>query len=35
MKAYVAVKGNSLKDSKEKLESFKNEVVTLINSKLN
>ncbi|WP_275373082.1 phospho-sugar mutase [Clostridium tertium] len=35
MKAYVAVKGNSLKDSEEKLESFKNEVVTLINSKLN
>jgi phosphoglucomutase len=35
MKAYVAVKGNSLKDSKEKLESLKNEVVTLINSKLN
>lgn len=35
MKAYVAVKGNSLKDSKEKLESFKNEVVSLINSKLN
>ncbi|GAA0825746.1 phospho-sugar mutase [Clostridium tertium] len=35
MKAYVAVKGNSLKDSEEKLESFKNEVVSLINSKLN
>ena len=35
MKAYVAVKGNSLKDSKETLESFKNEVVSLINSKLN
>ncbi|WP_291653657.1 phospho-sugar mutase [Clostridium sp.] len=35
MKAYVAVKGNSLEDSKEKLESFKNEVVNLINSKLN
>lgn len=35
MKAYVAVKGNSLKNSEEKLESFKNEVVSLINSKLN
>ena len=35
MKAYVAVKGNSLKDSEEKLESFKNEVVSIINSKLN
>ncbi|WP_195428397.1 phospho-sugar mutase [Clostridium sp. D46t1_190503_E9] len=35
MKAYVAVKGNSLKDSEELLESFKNEVVALVNSKLN
>lgn len=35
MKAYVAVKGNSLKNSEEKLESFKNEAVSLINSKLN
>lgn len=35
MKAYVAVKGNGLKDSDEQLESFKNEVVSLINSKLN
>ncbi|WP_195264032.1 phospho-sugar mutase [Clostridium sp. 1001275B_160808_H3] len=34
MKAYVAVKGNSLKDSEELLESFKNEVVALVNSKL-
>ena len=35
MKAYVAVKGNGLKDSDEQLEGFKNEVVSLINSKLN
>jgi phosphoglucomutase len=35
MKAYVAIKGTGLKDSEEKLESFKNEVVNLINSKLN
>ncbi|WP_411167980.1 phospho-sugar mutase [Clostridium sp. MB05] len=35
MKAYVAIKGTGLKDSEEKLENFKNEVVNLINSKLN
>lgn len=35
MKAYVAVQGNGLKDSEEKLESFKTEVVKLINEKLN
>lgn len=35
MKAYVAVQGNGLKDSEEKLESFKSEVVKLINEKLN
>ena len=34
MKAYVAVQGTSLKDSEEKLESFKSEVVNLINNKL-
>ncbi|WP_288221321.1 phospho-sugar mutase [uncultured Clostridium sp.] len=35
MKAYVAVQGNGLKDAEEKLESFKSEVVSLINEKLN
>ncbi|GAA0763105.1 phospho-sugar mutase [Clostridium sartagoforme] len=35
MKAYVAVEGSSLKDSEEQLEKFKNEVVNLINTKLN
>lgn len=35
MKAYVAVKGDSLNDSEKQLESFKNEVVNLINKKLN
>lgn len=35
MKAYVAVEGSSLKDSEEQLENFKNEVVNLINAKLN
>lgn len=35
MKAYVAVKGNSLSDSEEQLESFKDEVVKLVNTKLN
>jgi phosphoglucomutase len=35
MKAYVAVKGTGLKDSEEKLEEFKSEVVKLINEKLN
>ena len=35
MKAYIAVEGNSLKDSDTKLESFKSEVVKLINEKLN
>ncbi|VYU63384.1 phospho-sugar mutase [Clostridium tertium] len=35
MKAYVAVQGNGLKDSEEKLQGFKEEIVKLINSKLN
>lgn len=35
MKAYVAVQGNGLKDADNKLESFKSEVVKLINEKLN
>ena len=35
MKAYVAVQGNGLKDADDKLESFKAEVVKLINDKLN
>ncbi len=35
MKAYVAVEGSSLKDSEDQLEKFKNEVVNLINAKLN
>lgn len=34
MKAYVAVEGNGLKDSEEKLLGFKEEIVKLINSKL-
>ncbi|MBQ6820046.1 MAG: phospho-sugar mutase [Clostridium sp.] len=34
MKAYVAIEGNGLKDSEEKLENFKKEVVKLINEKL-
>lgn len=34
MKAYVAVEGNELKDSEEKLLGFKEEIVKLINSKL-
>ena len=35
MKAYIAVEGNSLKDADDKLESFKSEVVKLVNEKLN
>ena len=35
MKAYVAVEGNGLKDSEEKLLGFKEEIVKIINSKLN
>lgn len=35
MKAYIAVQGNGLKDADNKLESFKSEVVKLINEKLN
>ncbi|MGG7212156.1 phospho-sugar mutase [Clostridium nigeriense] len=35
MKAYIAVQGTGLNDSGEKLESFKEEVVKLINEKLN
>ena len=35
MKAYIAVQGTGLKDSEEKIESFKSEVVKLINEKLN
>ncbi|MGG7143705.1 phospho-sugar mutase [Clostridium nigeriense] len=35
MKAYIAVQGTGLNDSEEKLESFKEEVVKLINEKLN
>lgn len=35
MKAYVAVKGNSLDNASEKIESFKTQVVELINEKLN
>ncbi|MFL7795401.1 phospho-sugar mutase [Clostridium chauvoei] len=34
MKAYLAVKGNSLKGSEEDLETFKENVVSLINEKL-
>ena len=34
MKAYVAVEGNGLKDSEDKLLGFKEEIVKLINSKL-
>lgn len=34
MKAYVAVKGNSLDNASEKIESFKTQVVELINEKL-
>lgn len=34
MKAYVAVEGNGLKDSEEKLLGFKEEIVKIINSKL-
>ncbi|MBS5938900.1 phospho-sugar mutase [Clostridium sartagoforme] len=34
MKAYVAVEGNGLKDSEEKLLRFKEEIVKIINSKL-
>ncbi len=34
MKAYVAVQGNGLKDADDKLESFKSEVVKLVNEKL-
>jgi len=35
MKAYIAVKGNSMADSDNMLEEFKNKVVELINNKLN
>ena len=35
MKAYVAVKGNGLKDADDQLESFKSEVIKLVNEKLN
>lgn len=35
MKAYVAVQGNGLNDAEERLESFKSEIVKLINEKLN
>lgn len=35
MKAYIAVKGNSMVDSDNMLEEFKNKVVELINNKLN
>ena len=35
MKAYIAVEGNSLQDADNKLESFKEEVVKLVNEKLN
>ncbi|MDV4150652.1 phospho-sugar mutase [Clostridium sp. AL.422] len=35
MKAYVAVQGSGLNDAEEQLESFKSEVVKLINEKLN
>jgi phosphoglucomutase len=31
MKAYVAVKGNNLNDSKSKLDSFKEEVIAIVN----
>lgn len=34
MKAYIAVQGNGLKDADNKLESFKSEVIKLINEKL-
>ena len=35
MKVYLAVKGNSLENSEEKIEKFKNSVMEIINSKLN
>ena len=35
MKAYIATTGKDLKDSEESLERLKNEVVSLINEKLN
>ena len=35
MKAYVAVQGNGLKDADDQLESFKSEVIKLVNEKLN
>lgn len=35
MKAYIAVQGNGLKDADNKLESFKSEVIKLIDEKLN
>lgn len=35
MKAYVAVQGNGLKDADNQLESFKSEVIKLVNEKLN
>jgi hypothetical protein len=35
MKAYIASIGKNLKDAEETLERFKNEVVSLVNKKLN
>lgn len=35
MKVYLSVKGNSLKDAAEKTEEFKNNVMNIINEKLN
>lgn len=35
MKVYLSVKGNSLKDADEKTEEFKNNVMNIINEKLN
>lgn len=35
MKAYIAVKGNTMEDSDEMLEEFKEKVVEIINNKLN
>jgi phosphoglucomutase len=31
MKAYMAVKGNSLEDADRKLEAFKKEIISLVN----
>lgn len=35
MKVYLSIKGNSLKDADEKVEAFKNNVMNIINEKLN